>query len=187
MRRKLRQAASKPEQEALMRICINQLAQVYFASAIRNTPIGKNREYEVSEKSYGKINADEVSAKEYRTAKAQGTRSVKRVKRKKGKQHYFVLGTSEHMRRSWEAGDLEKKGNTYQVKIGNSAFYASFVNDGHRQKPGRFVPAIGKRLVKSWVPGQHMAEKAEDQVRKKQENILRSNIDTFLRRLGDDG
>ena len=64
---------------------------------------------------------------------------------------------SEHMRRSWEAERI----NDTTVKVQNTASYASYVNDGHRQQPGRFIPVLGKRLTKSFVKGLHMQEKAE--------------------------
>lgn len=40
-----------------------------------------------------------------------------------------------------------------------TADYASFVEFGHRQTPGRFVPAIGKRLVASKVAGNPFMER----------------------------
>ena len=40
-----------------------------------------------------------------------------------------------------------------QVGVPADVYYAPYVELGHHQKPGRYVPAIGKRLVRSWVPG----------------------------------
>lgn len=40
------------------------------------------------------------------------------------------------------------------VTVGYTKDYARHVEFGHRQQPGRYVPAIGKRLKRSWVPGQ---------------------------------
>lgn len=40
-------------------------------------------------------------------------------------------------------------------RVGYVAEYAPHVEYGHRQTPGRYVPAIGKRLKASYVPGQH--------------------------------
>lgn len=37
--------------------------------------------------------------------------------------------------------------------IGTNVTYAPAVELGHHQTPGRYVPAIGKRLKRSWVPG----------------------------------
>lgn len=43
--------------------------------------------------------------------------------------------------------------NGHTVVIGTSVEYAPYVELGHHQQPGRYVPAIGKRLVASYVPG----------------------------------
>lgn len=40
------------------------------------------------------------------------------------------------------------------AEVGYSAEYAPHVEYGHRQEVGRYVPAIGKRLVASYVEGQ---------------------------------
>jgi len=39
------------------------------------------------------------------------------------------------------------------VRTGTNVKYARPVEHGHVQEPGRFVPAIGKRLVRDFVPG----------------------------------
>jgi len=49
--------------------------------------------------------------------------------------------------------------------IGTSVEYAPYVEIGHHQTPGRYVPAIGKRLVASYVPGKpYMAPALENHV-----------------------
>lgn len=83
---------------------------------------------------------------------------------------------SEHMRRSWEAERI----NDTTVKVQNTASYASYVNDGHRQRPGRFVPVLGKRLTKSFVKGLHMQEKAEAATRRASETIVKNALDDYL-------
>lgn len=83
---------------------------------------------------------------------------------------------SEHMRRSWEAERI----NDTTVKVQNTASYASYVNDGHRQQPGRFIPVLGKRLTKSFVKGLHMQEKAEAATRKASEKIMKNALDDYL-------
>ena len=40
-----------------------------------------------------------------------------------------------------------------EVWIGNTVKYAPSVEFGHHQQVGRYVPAIGKRLVREFVPG----------------------------------
>lgn len=83
---------------------------------------------------------------------------------------------SEHMRRSWEAERI----NDSTVKVLNTASYASYVNDGHRQQPGRFIPVLGKRLTKSFVKGLHMQEKAEAATRRASDTIMKNALDDYL-------
>lgn len=47
-----------------------------------------------------------------------------------------------------------------RVVVYNNTEYAAHVEWGHRQKAGRFVPAIGKRLKQSFVEGRHMLRDA---------------------------
>lgn len=37
--------------------------------------------------------------------------------------------------------------------VATNVKYAPYVELGHHQEPGRYVPAIKKRLVRDWVPG----------------------------------
>lgn len=106
------------------------------------------------------------------------TRGVQTVE----KNGVTITTNSEHMKRSWNAGAVEQNGREYKVKVFNTASYASYVNDGHRQQPGRYVPVLGKRLVKNWVDGLNMAEKAEKETERQSKNILRRNINRVLLR-----
>lgn len=105
-----------------------------------------------------------------------------------GNKSYTVDGktfvsSSKHMRRSWGVGNVSNTGNIYEVEIYNSASYASYVNDGHRQTPGRFVPILGKRLVKSFVLGLHMADKAERLTTRKSDNVLNTVVSKYTKGL----
>lgn len=51
---------------------------------------------------------------------------------------------------------IVESGNTYQIIVENPVSYASYVEYGHRQRPGRYVPALGKSLKESWVDGRYM-------------------------------
>lgn len=48
-------------------------------------------------------------------------------------------------------GHTPKRKGEYKVYIGSNVYYAPYVELGHHQTPGRFVPQIGKRLKASWV------------------------------------
>lgn len=64
----------------------------------------------------------------------------------------------------WKIGAIVKKGDDYMIEVFDDTKYASFVEDGHRQKVGRYVPAIGKRLVKPWVEGRFMMKLTADEI-----------------------
>lgn len=89
--------------------------------------------------------------------------------------------TGGTLRRGWNVKNikLEKMDGGYQVKIINPVEYASYVEYGHRQTPGRFVPAIGKKLKKGWVDGKFMLSKSELEL----ENELPRIIEQKLRQL----
>ena len=47
----------------------------------------------------------------------------------------------------------DESDHTVILIVGTNVYYAPFVELGHKQQPGRFVPKIKKRLKRSWVPG----------------------------------
>lgn len=60
------------------------------------------------------------------------------------------------LRRNWNVGQVKNDHGTCKITIINPTEYASYVEFGHRQTPGRYVPAIGKTLKKPWVKGRFM-------------------------------
>lgn len=110
-----------------------------------------------------------------RTAK-KNTPVGKKIVRKDPKTGKVYRSKSEHMRRSWDVGEVEKKALGYSQQVFNSASYASYVNDGHRQRPGRYVPLLGKSLVASWVDGLNITEKAQKAVREASPKVIKRNL-----------
>ena len=49
-----------------------------------------------------------------------------------------------------------------KTEVGNPTQYAAHVEYGHRQQVGRYVPAIGKRLKRGFVPGKKMLHRSMD-------------------------
>ena len=92
---------------------------------------------------------------------------------------------SGELRRSWQLKGPFFIGSDITVELRNSKNYASFVENGHRQTPGRYVPAIGKKLKASWVPGQHFLQKATDETRGQVPQLLTPVMNDILRRLMD--
>lgn len=69
----------------------------------------------------------------------------------------------------------------YVIEIVNPVEYASYVEFGHRQTPGRFVPAIGKRLVQGWVEGKFMLTVSEDEIRNDAPRVLQNKLQKKLK------
>lgn len=78
--------------------------------------------------------------------------------KKKGQIKERVTHTGGTLKRSWQIKEVNKNGGNYSIIIENPTPYASYVNYGHRQTPGRFVKALGKQLKVGWVDGQFFLE-----------------------------
>ena len=82
------------------------------------------------------------------------------------------------LRDSWEVSPIKREGDMLIIDIWNTAVtddgapYPIYVEFGHRQEVGRYVPAIGKRLVRAWIPGQAFFRNSRDEIEQKMEQIL---------------
>ena len=81
-----------------------------------------------------------------------------------------------------ETLEVERSGDSYSVDLVNPMHYASYVEYGHRQKPGRYVPAIGKRLVKGWVEGQFFLKESVTTFSEVWPAFLHARLDKFLKK-----
>ena len=75
---------------------------------------------------------------------------------------------------------ITKVSGGYEAEIINNTEYASYVNYGHRQTPGRYVPAIGKRLKKGWVDGKFFIELSVAELRAITEPLLEKKLKKYL-------
>ena len=80
-----------------------------------------------------------------------------------------VYGT---LRDAWAVMPVGHRGTHYTVVVLNNLQYASYVEYGHRQTPGRYVPALGKTLTASWVKGRFMLTISEQEVKTLAPSIL---------------
>ncbi len=85
------------------------------------------------------------------------------------------------LRRAWTILPIEKQGGSYTVTVVNPTEYASYVEYGHRQTPGRYVPALGKRLKASWVPGKFMLTISTQEVESQAPKLLEKRLYAFLK------
>lgn len=80
---------------------------------------------------------------------------------------------------------IQKIGDSYKIEVTNPTEYASYVEYGHRQKPGRYVPALGKSLKKAWVPGTFMMTISERQIQSVAPSILNKMLANYLKGVFD--
>lgn len=80
------------------------------------------------------------------------------------------------------------------LEIGTRVEYARWVNDGHRQRPGRFIPGVwsgdrfiytpgastGMVLKASFVEGSHYFDHAEAAFEAMFPDLIREQVDTLL-------
>lgn len=81
------------------------------------------------------------------------------------KQEHWAGYRGGSLRDAWMILPVEKHGDVYEITVVNNLDYASYVEYGHRQTPGRYVPALGKSLKVSWVKGRFMLTISEQEVK----------------------
>lgn len=115
-----------------------------------------------------------------------------RLLRKVKKRTPVVYGS---LRNAWALLPVEHSGDTYRITILNNLEYASYVEYGHRQQPGRFVPGRwegdrfiyepgaegGMTLKKSWVPGRHMLTISEKEVERLAPKLVERRLYQLLK------
>lgn len=99
------------------------------------------------------------------------------------------------LRRGWTGGidmkpeeyanflKVQHVGDKYVIEIINPVEYASYVEYGHVQTLGRYVPALGKKLVKGWVEGKFMLKDSEIELHRDAPKILEKKLKKKLEEL----
>ena len=103
------------------------------------------------------------------------------------KAKYWSGYTGGNLRDNWSVLPIEKKGNDYIITVINNAQYASYVEYGHRQTPGRYVPALGLRLKRSWVPGRYMLTISTQELEQQAPKLIEQKLYQFLRPIFENG
>lgn len=87
---------------------------------------------------------------------------------------------SGELRRNWTIGEITRNGATITVDIINPTEYAIYVEYGHRQQVGRYVPALGKKLKQGWVTGRFMLTKSEMLLESRAPGIIEAKLVRWL-------
>lgn len=89
------------------------------------------------------------------------------------------------LRNGWTISSVKKENGSYMIEVINATEYASYVEYGHRQTPGRYVPEIGVKLQKAWVPGKFMLTISEKEVEQLAPKYLEKKLEKKLREVMD--
>lgn len=71
---------------------------------------------------------------------------------------------------------MEMPGIAHDGMVGYTIHYAPHVEYGHRQKVGRYVPILGKRLKASFVQGQYFLRKSVEETKSEFQKDLKETL-----------
>ena len=100
-----------------------------------------------------------------------------------GENKFLVMSDKQGgaLRRGWIIRGPYYFGNNYVCELINPIEYAPYVEYGHRQTPGRYVPAIDRKLTASWVKGFFMLTKSLQDLEKIAPNVIQKNVDAMMK------
>lgn len=81
---------------------------------------------------------------------------------------------------SWKMTEVVDHGSYVEITVYNPVDYASHVEYGHKQEVGRYVPQIGKRLVRPRVEGQFFLKKSVEIVDDEAPEIIKRELKKAL-------
>lgn len=156
LQKKMEKLEEATKQEFL-EACTKELAARLLAKVIKRTPVGDYPDD--SGKKGGTLRRGWTTQADGSGSEGMNTRGAKQFVDTLKVHHY---------------------GDDYVIEIVNPVHYASYVEYGHRQTPGRFVPAIGKRLKQGWVKGKFMLTISEQEIDAQASKILEKKLMKYL-------
>lgn len=185
--KKLQEKLNKVQQsdmDAFLTACAKELAARLLREVIRATPVGDySTEVEVTAKKDSKYHkkGETYTKRVNKTGKTGGTlRRGWTSKTHKEAENGSGTPNAAMAAAYAESLQINHIGKMLQIEIINPVEYASYVEYGHRQEPGRYVPELGKRLKKGWVQGQFMLTVSEQEIQDIAPKVLTSKIKKFL-------
>lgn len=171
--------------DAFCREAANEIAARLLEKVKKRTPVGVAPKFD--EPPTTKVRGNDYIAQ-------VTTKSGEKVFRKRKGKSYTMLTRSGAirdkywsgyeggtLRDAWTILPVEKQGDQYIVTVVNNTEYASYVEYGHRQTPGRYVPALGKSLKASWVKGRFMLTISTQELETQAPALLQQKLYLFLK------
>ena len=153
--------------DAFCRDAANQIAQLLLAKVKKRTPVGVPPKFD--------------EPKTVRVKGASGKTRTFLTRSGAIRDKYWSGYKGGTLRDAWMILPIERHGDKYTVTIANNTEYASYVEYGHRQTPGRYVPALGKSLKASWVKGRFMMTISVQEVETQAPALLQQRLYLFLK------
>ena len=188
---KLRDNIAKLEETDMDKFCretSKELAARLLALVIPRTPVGKRPKLSgpKTEKVVG------ASGKERTFLTAEGARyeqywggymggTLRRGWTARTEREAESGGGSDSVEEYVATLPVTKAGGEYRIEVINPVEYASYVEFGHRQTPGRYVPAIGKTLKKGWAEGKYFLTLSEQDLKNLAPGIIEHKLEKQLR------
>ena len=178
--------------DSIIEDCARELAARLLREVKMRTPTGrppkfkdmfgeKKKKTEKAEGEYGSGSTYEVGGGKIKRRGFKNERSFLTVE---GAQYEKYWGgySGGTLKRAWHSTSVVKHGYTFTILVINQTEYAIYVEYGHRQQAGRYVPAINKKLKKGWAPGKFMMTISAEKIQQKAPQIVEKII---AQRLGE--
>ena len=172
---KLKAGAGKERIAEFFEQCCKELALRFLRKVIKRTPVGE-----------GTFEAIYQEGKQVRYKRGNNA-GMPKLRR---------LTNGGTLRRGWTHGmgtmsyvaslKIKKTGNNHVITMTNPVHYARYVEYGHRQKAGQYVPVLGKSLKQSWIPGQFMMTISASELSVDMPGILDKKLKAYLEELFED-
>lgn len=179
-RENLEKSLSDEQIQIFIESCAKELAARLLAKVIKRTPVGKKPE----------LKGDKFVVAQGRSGKQKKFLSAEAARI----QAYWGGYTGGTLRRGWTGGKtqnateyaqslhINRAGTSYVIEVVNPVEYAPYVEFGHRQQVGRYVPALGKRLKQGWVEGKFMLTISSEEIQRDAPKVLENKL---AKKLGD--
>lgn len=162
-----------------------ELAARLQAKVVKLTPTGVPPEFQgpLTTKVRGESRLVQTTTKSGETVfrKRKGKSYTMLTKNGAIRQQYWAGYKGGTLKNAWAIMPVGHHGNHYTVVLLNPTKYASYVEHGHRQQPGRYVPALGKRLRVSWVKGRYMLTISTQEIERQAPAILEKRLFEFMK------
>lgn len=108
------------------------------------------------------------------TTKELGDRVKRNAKNRTPTGVYKGKKTGGTLKRGWKTTEVERIGKSFSITVYNDVKYAIYVEKGHRTRKRK----DGSR---GWVEGKFMLEKAQTDVKKVMDRVIKDKVDKLLK------